>query len=66
MENVLFLMDEKKAGFIKPRLCSLALRCDPIGSDETDCSAVVGVSVLLADKADGEAGSEIPTLIWIL
>lgn len=68
MGNTLFLMDEKKTGFIKPSLRSLALHCDPIGSDDTDSGGVVGVSVFMADKADGEAGSEIPaeTLIWIL
>lgn len=41
------------------RLCSLALRCDPIGFDDTDSGALVGVSVFTADKADGEAGSVI-------
>ncbi len=66
--NTLLLIDEKKTVFIKPRLCSLALRCDPIGSDDTDSGGVVGVSVFIADKADGETGTEIPaeTLIWIL
>lgn len=65
MGNTLFLMDEK-TGSIKSRLSSLALRCDPIGSDDTDSGGVVGVSVFMADKADVEAGSEIPaeTLIW--
>lgn len=65
---MLFLMDEKKTGFIKPRQRSLALHCNPIGSDDTDSGGVVGVSVFMADKADGESGSEIQaeTLIWIL
>lgn len=68
MGNTLFLMDEKKTGFIKPTLRSLALWCDPIGSDDTDSGGVVGVSVFMTDKADREAGSEIPaeTLIRIL
>lgn len=68
MGNAMFLMDEKKTGFIKPRLHSLALCCDPIGSDDTDSEGVVGVSVFMADKADREAGSKIPaeTLNWIL
>lgn len=62
------MIDEKETGFIKPRLRSLALRCDPIGSDDTDSRGVVGVSVFMADKADGESGTEIPaeTLIWVL
>lgn len=61
-------MDEKKSGFIKLRLRSLVLCCDPIGSDDTDSGGVVEVSVFIADKADGEGGSKIPaeTLIWIL
>lgn len=65
MGNTPFLMDEK-TGFIKSRLRSPALCCDPIGSDDTDSEGVVGVSVFMADK--GEAGSEIPaeTLICIL
>lgn len=68
MERTLLLMDEKKTGFIKPRLHSLALHCDPIGSDDTDSGGVVGVSVFMADKTDKEAGCEIlaETLIWIL
>lgn len=67
MGNTLFLIDEK-TGFIKSRLRSLALRCDPIGSDDTDSGGVVGVSVFTADKANAGAGSEIPaeTLIWML
>lgn len=67
MRNALF-SDGWKEGFIKPLLCSLALRCDPIGSDDTDSGGVVGVSVCMADKTDAEAASEIPaeTLIWIL
>lgn len=32
----LFFIDEKKTGFIKLRQRSLALHCDPIGSDDTD------------------------------
>lgn len=46
-------MDETRTRFIKLRLLSLALRCDPIGSDDTDSGGVVGVSVFLADKVDG-------------
>lgn len=43
---------KKKTRFIKPRPRSLALHCDPIGSDDTDSGGVVGVSVFVADKVD--------------
>lgn len=56
----LFLIDEKKSAFIEPRLLSLALCCDPIGSDDTDSRGVVGVRVFTADKTDEETESEIP------
>lgn len=36
---------------IKLRLCSLVLRCDPIGSDDIDSRGVVGVCVFMDDKA---------------
>lgn len=46
-------------GFIKPTVRSLALCRDPIRSDDTDSVRVEGVSVFMADKVDGEAGSAI-------
>lgn len=54
----LFLIDEKKSAFIKPRLLSLALCCDPIGSDDTDSRGVVGVCVFTADKTESEIPAE--------
>ncbi|KAF0033552.1 hypothetical protein F2P81_013618, partial [Scophthalmus maximus] len=47
---------DKETGFIKPKLRSLALRCDPTGSDDTDYGGVMGWDP--TDKQN-EAGLEI-------
>lgn len=66
--NTLVFRLDKETGFIKPKLRSLALRCDPTGSDDTDYGGVMGVSLFMVDKAKGSLDLRYwqKQFIWVL